>query len=457
MSQSLPQTVTALNGQRIESSKSGSNDSRHQVVVVGGGFGGLWVVRNLHSPKACITLIDKRNFHLFQPLLYQVATGGLSPADIASPLRGVLARHRNVRPVMGEVVGFDLKQKLVELDDRSIPYDSLVVSAGTENNFFGNDTWVHHAPGLKSIEDSLTIRHRIFRAFEAAEVETDPERRRALLTFVVVGGGPTGVELAGAIGEISRITLKNDFRSIDTSEASIIIIEAGPRVLATFPESLAASAVRQLTRLGAQVMTGAMVTAIDSDGVTVRRNDATLRIPSRTVTWAAGVKPSHLGRALVDNDLSLLDKTGRVLVRDDFSLPDHPEVFVIGDLANYPHQTGLPLPGVAPVAMSEGRYVARLIERRLAGRKIRPFHYLDKGNLAVIGRAAAIADFGWLRISGYIAWLLWLFVHLMYLVGFDNRLLVFVQWAWNYFTRSRSARLITYDLRDWSPDRSNRT
>lgn len=446
-------TVTEKRKQRVTRTRlypmratrtTDSTTDLHHVVIVGGGFGGLYAARSLKKAPVRVTLIDRRNFHLFQPLLYQVATGGLSPGDIASPLRGVLSRQQSVAVLLGEVIGVDYGHKQVILRDRRIDYDTLIVATGTQNHFFGHDDWQQHAPGLKGIEDALAIRSRIYQAFEEAEATDDPATKRRALTFVVVGGGPTGVELAGAIGEIAHITLRRDFRTFDTSHTRIILIEAGPKILPTFPDKLIKAAVRDLAKLGVTVQTETTVTQIDAAGVMVRSGGTESRIESGCVTWSAGVKPSPLGRVLAAGNDEMLDKSGRVIVQPDLSVPGHPDVFVIGDLANFSHQTGKPLPGVAPVAMSQGRYVARYLTNRLRGQPTPGYRYLDKGTLAVIGRASAVADFGWLRASGYFAWLLWLFVHLMYLVEFDNRLLVFIQWAWNYFTRNRSARLITY-------------
>jgi NADH dehydrogenase len=426
--------------------KTNDNHPRHRVVIIGGGFGGLYAAKSLRRASVAVTLIDRRNFHLFQPLLYQVATGGLSPGDIASPLRGVLNRQKNANVVLGEVTGIDRANRQVILSDRRIPYDTLIIATGTENHYFRHDDWATVAPGLKGIEDAVNIRARIYQAFEEAEVSTDSEARRCLLTFLVVGGGPTGVELAGAMGEIAHITLKKDFRSIHPEDARIILIEAGPRILPAFPANLSASAARDLNRLGVEIRTSHFVTEIDNEGATVKFDEQESRIDASTVIWSAGVKPSPLGFLVAGNNSELLDRSGRVLVGPDLSLPGHPEIFVIGDLANFSHQTGQPLPGVAPVAMSEGRYVARLIADLVRGRTTPDYHYRNKGNLAVIGRASAVADFGWFRMTGYPAWLLWLFVHLMYLVEYDNRSLVFIQWAWNYFTRNRGARLITYSF-----------
>jgi NADH dehydrogenase len=422
------------------------NKDLHHVVIIGGGFGGLWAAKSLKHAPVRVTVIDKRNFHLFQPLLYQVATGGLSPADIASPLRGVLGRNKNLKVVLGEVIKIDPDNQQITLRDGLIKYDSLIVAAGSENSYFGHDEWEKYAPGLKGIEDALIIRGRIYAAFEKAEKETDPEKVKRLLTFIIVGGGPTGVELAGALGEIANITLKGDFRTIDTSDARIILVEGGPRILPTYPEKLSQAAVKSLNRLGVEVMTGATVSKIDQNGITANMGDDRISIDSTNVMWAAGIKPSRIGKILAGGHNEILDKTGRIMVEPDLTMKGYPDIFVIGDIANFTHQTGEPLPGVAPVALSQGQYAGKTISARLKGRKTKPYHYFNKGNLAVIGRAAAVADFGWLRVSGYPAWLLWLFVHLMYLVEFDNRIIVFIQWAWNYFTRNRGARLITYRL-----------
>ncbi|MDH3892353.1 MAG: NAD(P)/FAD-dependent oxidoreductase [candidate division Zixibacteria bacterium] len=420
------------------------NRSKHRVVVVGGGFGGLWATRSLRRSDVEITLVDKRTFHLFQPLLYQVATGGLSPADIASPLRGVLAHQRNVSVKLGEMIGIDFEGQRVLLRDGQLNYDSVIVATGSENHYYGNDQWRGVAPGLKTIEDALRIRNRIYSAFEKAENEADSDERTRLTTFVIIGGGSTGVELAGALGEIAQITLKDNFRSINAADTQVIILEAGEGILAGYDEKLQAAAVKSLSKLGVSVRTGVFAKAIDEEGVTVSEAGRTYCIDSRNVLWAAGIKPSPVGELLVSNE-NMLDKTGRVLVNPDLSLPNHENVYVIGDLAHVEDDTESPLPGTAPVAMSQGRYVASQITRKLNGQTVRPYRYRNAGQMAVIGRAAAIADLGWARFSGYPAWLLWLFVHLMYLVEYDNRLVVFIQWAWNFFTRNRGARLITYD------------
>jgi NADH dehydrogenase len=417
----------------------------HRVVILGGGFGGLYAAKALRRVPVELTLIDRRNFHLFQPLLYQVATGGLSPGEIASPLRYVLRRSRNTEVLLGEVVDLDIAGRRVILRDGEASYDTLIVATGSSHHYFGNDQWEPLAPGLKTIEDATEIRRRILLAFEKAERELDADARAAWLTFVVVGGGPTGVELAGALGEIANDTLRHDFRHINPASSRILLLEGGGRVLPAYPADLSAQAEKSLIRLGVRPMTGAVVTAIDEAGVTVRRGAQEERIAARTVVWAAGVAASPLGRMLAQRGGAILDRAGRVIVEPDLTILGHPEILVIGDLANFSHQTGTPLPGVAPVAMQEGRYAAQLVRQRLAGKTVAAFHYHDKGSLATIGRAAAVADFGRIHMHGMLAWLTWLFVHLLYVVEFDNRLLVLIQWAYSYITRNRGARLITGD------------
>jgi NADH dehydrogenase len=423
-------------------------DQKHRVVVVGGGFGGLYAAKALRRAPVQVTLIDKRNFHLFQPLLYQVATGGLSPGDIASPLRWILNRHKNTEVILGEVTGIDVAAKEVVMCNGSIAYDTLIVATGAGHDYFGNNDWEQFAPGLKTVEDAIEIRSRIFRAFEDAERETDPIRRKRFMTFVIVGGGPTGVELAGALGEIAHDTLKHDFRKINPGSAQIILVEASDRILSSFPPALSGRAVSSLARLGVQVLTDHRVMNIDASGVDVRHANETRTLAAATVLWGAGVRGSSLGRDLVAGNTTFLDRAGRVIVNPDLTVPGLPDIFVIGDLVSFTHQTGEPLPGIAPVAMAQGRFVARAVVRRLQGEGIGTFHYFNKGVLATIGRAAAVADFGWVRVSGYPAWLLWLFVHLLYLVEFENRLLVLVQWAWSYLTFNRGARLITGEAGD---------
>lgn len=416
----------------------------HRVAIVGGGFGGLNVAQGLGHAAVDVTLLDRRNIHLFQPLLYQVATGGLSPGDIVSPLRWILRRQANTRVLLAEVAGFVLAPRQVLLANGAVPYDTLVLATGASHHYFGHDEWAADAPGLKTIEDATEIRRRILLAFERAEQEPEAEARRELLTFVVVGGGPTGVELAGAVSELARDTLRRNFRAIDPAEARILLLEGQDRVLPPFPPGLSEKCRRSLGRLGVTVRTGCVVTSVGPRSVEVLTGGTPEHIGTRCVLWAAGVRASPLGRALAEATQAPTDRTGRIIVEPDCSVPGHPEILVIGDLAHFAHQTGAPLPGLAPVAMQQGRYVARLIVRRLTGKPVRPFHYVNKGQLATIGRAAAVADLGrHLRFSGYPAWLLWLFVHLMYLVEFQNRVLVLIQWAWHYFTRNRGARIIT--------------
>ncbi len=428
-------------------------DTLHRVVIIGGGFAGLYAAKSLRKAPVRVTLIDRRNFHLFQPLLYQVATGGLSPGEIATPLRHVLRHNQNTEVLLGEVVDIDTANQRVILHDGEVGYNTLIVATGSSHQYFGHDDWEKYAPALKTIEDATEMRSRILLAFEKAERETNAEPRRALLTFVVVGAGPTGVELAGALGEIANDTLRDDFRAIDPSEARIILIDAGDRVLPTYPPDLSADAERSLTKLSVRTMTKTAVTAVDAGGVTVKRDGETTHIAACTVLWAAGVLASPLGRILGERTGATLDKLGRVLVEPDLTIAGHPEILVIGDLANFSHQTGKPLPGVAPVGIQQGGYAGKLIRARLEHTPLAPFHYWDKGSVATIGRAAAVADFGRIHIAGLIAWLVWLFVHLMYLVGFDNRLVVFFKWAYSYMTFNRGARLITGQEGKSSPQR----
>jgi NADH dehydrogenase len=416
-----------------------------RVVIVGGGFAGLYAAQHLARVPVQVTLVDKRNFHLFQPLLYQVATGGLSPANIAAPLRAVLRGQRRTRVLLGEVTGFDGAARHVLLADATrLPWDHLIVAAGAGHHYFGHPEWEQRAPGLKTVEDATEIRRRVLLAFEHAEREPDPARRARLLTFVVVGAGPTGVELAGALAEIARQTLRDNFRAFDPAAARVLLVEGGPRVLPSYPVDLSARALASLRALGVEVLTDTVVSELAQDALTLVAAGAPRRLEAHVVLWAAGVAASALGRALADTLGCALDRIGRVHVGPDLSLPGRPDIHVIGDLAHCPGPDGAPLPGVAPVAMQQGRYVARQIAARLEGRTSPPFRYVDKGSMATIGRAAAVADLGYVRLSGYPAWLAWLFIHLMYLVAFDNRLLALVQWAWNYLTRNRSARLITH-------------
>lgn len=417
---------------------------RHHVVAVGGGFGGLALVRSLRRAPVRITLLDRRNFHLFQPLLYQVATGSLSPANIAAPLRMVLKRQKNVRVLLGEATGFDVKRRKVFLRSGDLEYDTLVLATGAGHDYFGNDHWEELAPGLKTIEDATEIRARVLLAFEEAEREEEARKRKGLLTFVVIGAGPTGVELAGALAEIARDTVQSEFRRIDPTAARIILLDAADRVLGSYPPDLSAKAGRALEKLGVTVRTGAMVKQVEPESVTIRTDEGEERIAAHTVLWAAGVKASPLGKAIAMETGAELDRAGRVVVRPNLTVMDHPEIFVIGDLACFRPPGEEPLPGVAPVAMQQGKYAADLIRARIEKKTdLPPFRYEDKGSMATIGRKEAVAMVKDLRISGFPAWILWLFVHLISMVEFQNRVLVLLQWSWNYFTRNRAARLIT--------------
>jgi NADH:ubiquinone reductase (H+-translocating) len=415
----------------------------HKVVILGGGFGGLTAALKLKNAPVQVTLIDRCNYHLFQPLLYQVATGSLSPANVAGPLRQVLRKQKNTQVLLGEAINIDTAKRQVILSDGVVDYDTLIVATGSTHQYFGHDEWEQFAPGLKNLNDATAMRGRILLAFEAAERERDPEKLRAWMTFVIVGAGPTGAELAGALGEIAHDTLKHDFRDIDPSNTRIVLVEGTDRPLPTYPPKLSEDARKMLERLGVTVRTGAMVVGIDAECVTIKEGDRTEKIPTRTVLWAAGVLASPLGKILNQHAGAPIDKASRVLVEPDLTVPGHPEIFVIGDLANFSHQTGQPLPGVAQPAIQEGAYAAKVIRARFRGEKVKPFHYFDKGNLATIGRFAAVADLNWLQISGLPAWLIWIFIHLLYIVQFQNRLLVMTQWAWLYLTFDRSARLIT--------------
>ena len=434
-----------------------------RVVIVGAGFGGLNAAQALAKAPVHITVVDRKNFHTFQPLLYQVATAGLSPGEIAAPIRSILRSHKNIEVLMAEVTGFDLSGRTVMTSDANIPYDYLVVAAGAGDSYFGHDDWEPYAPGLKTIEDALEIRRRVLLAFELAERQAALGETATPLNFVVVGGGPTGVELAGTLAEIARHALSHEFRSIDPARTHILLLEGGPRVLPSYAEDLSRSAQEQLNHLGVEVRTSTMVTQIEAGAVFT----GSTRLPATVVLWAAGVAASPLGKKLAVP----VDRAGRVLVQPDLSVPGHPEVFVIGDLAALKDQHGKMLPGVAPVAIQQGRFVAKLIRKGLTiagspsfsrplregGVDSRPaFHYWDKGSLATIGRAAAVAEFGRIHISGFVAWLSWLFVHILFLIGFRNRLLVFIQWAWSYVTYERGARLITGStyLPGWRADQN---
>lgn len=405
-----------------------------RVVILGGGFAGLYAARSLSGAPVSVTLVDRKNHHLFQPMLYQVATAALNPADIAAPIRSILSGQKNCRVLLAEARGVDTKAGVVETDGAAIPYDYLLIGTGASHSYFGHDAWAENAPGLKTLEDALDIRRRVFVAYESAEREIDAEKRRAFMTFVVIGAGPTGVEMAGALAEISRLTLARDFRTIDPKSARIILVEGVGRVLPPFPEDLSAAARTQLERLGVEVWTGTRVTEIDDNGVTLGAD----RISARTVIWAAGVQGSSLARSLGVE----LDRAGKVIVNPDLSIPGAPNVFVAGDLASI-QQDGSPVPGVCPAAMQAGRHAAKNILALASGSVTTPFRYVDKGSFAVIGRGAAVGDlFGW-KMSGRLAWLAWLAIHIAFLIGFRNRLVVLLGWAYSYLTHRRGARLIT--------------
>jgi NADH:ubiquinone reductase (H+-translocating) len=418
---------------------------RWKVVIIGGGFGGLSAAQHLNSNLVDVTLIDRRNYYLFQPLLYQVATGSLSAGQVASPLRSVLSRQKSTRVWLGTVVDIDPDSKRVFLADGTIvPYDSLIVAAGSQTSYFGRNEWQEWAPGMKSVEEATAIRHKILYAFEVAERLSDPEQRRAWLTFVIVGAGPTGVELSGAIAEIASQTLKNDFRAIHPEEAQIILLDGAPRILMPFPEDLAEKANRSLAKLGVEVRCGAMVQNVDKDGLTIDSGGRTDSIAAKTVVWAGGITASPLGKIVASHTRAEADRGGRVKVKPDLTIPNYPDIYVVGDLASATDEKGKPLPGVAQVAMQGGAYAAKSILRKVKGQRELPaFRYFDKGSLAVIGRWAAVADVFGLHISGFLAWLVWAFIHITYLVSFQSRILVFIQWAIQDLTFSRGARLIT--------------
>ena len=429
-----------------------------RVVVVGGGFGGLQAVRKLRPAAVDVTLVDRQNFHLFQPLAYQVATGALSPAEIAVPLRWVLRRQANVRVVLAEVTGFDLERRQIVLDRLpngrrgvTLDYDTLVVSGGSQYSYFGHDDWRPHAPELKSLDGAVDIRNRILSAFEAAEVEPDDDLRQSWLTFVVVGGGPTGVEMAGQIAELARDSLRGDFRAIDTGAARVLLVETADRVLTGFPPSLSHKAERALEKLGVTPLVGHTVVDVGADSVSIRSGSGEVEeVGARTVIWAAGVAASPLAADLAAAAGAEVDRAGRMQVREDLTVPGHPEIFAIGDMVQVARSDGtiVALPGLAPVAMQEGRYVGRAIRNRLRGDTTPPFRYVDKGNLATIGRSKAVADVKGIRVSGFPAWVTWLVVHLFYLIGFQNRLLVVTRWTFSFVTRGRGARLISESAAD---------
>jgi NADH dehydrogenase len=432
---------------------------RHRVVILGGGFGGLAAAQKLKGAPVEVTLIDRRNFHLFQPLLYQVATGSLSPGEIAAPLRGVLSGQKNTRVLLGEAVDVDPQAKRVILrDGASFEYDSLIVATGTQTSYYGNDSWREWAPSLKSVEEATAIRHKILYAFERAERAATPEEARAWLTFVIVGAGATGLELSGALAEIARETLRHDFREIDPQEARIILVEGAPRVLGPFPEDLSAKAEKLVTRLGVEVIKGVMVTSIDAEGVTFKRGDAHENLAAKTVLWAGGVMATSFGRKLAERTNSESDRSGRIKVNPDLTIPNFPDIFILGDLAHAADEKGTPLPGVAQVAMQGGAYAVKVIRARLSGKgELPPFRYFNKGEMAVIGRAAAVANIFGIHVSGLLAWLMWLFIHLIYIVEFQSRILVFIQWGFEYLTFSRGARLITGDDATDSGDQPSAT
>ena len=419
------------------------NNPPHQVVIIGGGFGGLYTAKTLAKANVNVTLIDKRNFHLFQPLLYQVATGTLSPADISSPLRSVLRKSKNTQVLWGEVNDIDPKAQQVILGDKAIPYDTLIVATGANHSYYGKDSWKQFAPGLKTVEDAIEIRRRIFSAFEAAEKETDREQRRALLSFVIVGAGPTGVELAGAIAELAHKTLKEDFRNIDTSETRILLLQGGDRILPYMAPELSEVAAVSLQKLGVVIETNTRVTNIENHIVTFKQGDEVKEIKSKTILWAAGVKASPMGKVLAERTGVECDRALRVIVEPDLTIKGYKNIFVVGDLGNFSHQNGKPLPGVAPVAKQQGEYVAILIQRRLTGHTLPQFHYNDVGSLAMIGQNLAVVDLSFIKLQGFLAWVFWLVIHIYFLIEFDTKLVVVFQWAWNYITRHRRSRLIT--------------
>ena len=420
-------------------------EQKHRVVILGGGFGGLNAALKLKRAPVDVTLIDRRNFHLFQPLMYQVATGSLSPGEIAAPLRGVLSRQKNTQVLLGEAADIDPEAKRVILrDGATFPYDSLIVATGSKTSYYGNDQWREWAPSLKSIEEATAIRHKILYAFECAERAETEDEARAWLTFVIVGAGATGMELAGALAEIANETLRHDFRRINPREARILLMEGGPRVLPAFPDDLSTKAEKLVCKLGVEVKKNVMVTCIDADGVTYKSGDESISLPAKTVLWAGGVTTNEFGRKLAERTKAETDRSGRIKVNPNLTVPGFEDIFIVGDLMLFWGPDRQPLPGVAQVAIQGGAYAAKAIRARLEGKKeVKPFWYFDKGNMAVIGRAAAVADIFGIHLAGLLAWLTWLFVHLIYIVEFQSRVLVFVQWGFEYLTFSRGARLIT--------------
>jgi NADH dehydrogenase len=430
---------------------------KHRVIILGGGFGGLAAAKKLKRAPVEVTLIDRRNFHLFQPLMYQIATGSLSPGDIAAPLRSVLSKQKNTQVLLGEAADVDPDAKRVILrDGASFEYDTLIVATGSQTSYYGNDSWREWAPSLKSVEEATAIRHKILYAFERAERAVTEVEARAWLTFVIVGAGATGMELSGALAEIATETLRHDFRKINPTEARIILMEGTPRVLGAFPEDLSAKAEKLVTRLGVEVIKGVMVTNINADGVTFKRGDSVEQLAARTVLWAGGVTTTPFGTKLAERTRSETDRSGRITVNRDLTIPKYPDIFILGDLARAMDKEGKPLPGVAQVAMQGGAYAAKAIRKRLSGEtELPPFHYFNKGDMAVIGRAAAVANIFGFHVSGLPAWLIWLFIHLIYIVEFQSRVLVFIQWGFEYLTFSRGARLITGEAATDSVDGSH--
>ncbi len=418
---------------------------KHRILILGGGFGGLVAAQTLKHADAQVTLFDKRNFHLFQPLLYQVATGSLSPGDIAAPIRSVLSRQKNTEVLLGEAVDIDPPAKTVALRDGSVfPYDSLIIATGSETSYYGNNQWREVAPSLKTVEEATAIRHKLLYAFERAERAATEAEARAWLTFVIVGAGATGLELAGALAEIARETLRHDFRRIRPEEAHILLLEGGPRVLSAYPEDLSAKAEHLVARLGVDVRKNTFVTGIDSEGLNYKQADSTGRLEAKTVLWSGGVDPTSFGMRVAERTGAETDRTGKIKVLPDLTVPNFRDIFVVGDLAYVRGEDGKPVPGVAQPAIQEGRYAAKVILTRIAGKQAPPpFRYFNKGDMAVIGRAAAVADIFGVHISGFLAWLVWLFIHLMYIVQFQSRVQVFIQWGFEYLTFSRGARLIT--------------
>lgn len=429
---------------------------RHRVVILGGGFGGLSAAQKLKRAPVDVTLIDRRNFHLFQPLMYQVATGSLSPGEIAAPLRGVLSGQKNTQVLLGEAADIDpVARKVILQDGGEFGYDSLIVATGSKTSYYGNDSWQEWAPSLKTIEEATEIRHKILYAFERAERAGNEAEARAWLTFVIVGAGATGMELSGALAEIANETLKHDFRNINPQEARIILIEGGSRVLAAYPEDLSAKAEKLVKKLGVEVLKEVMVTQIDREGITYKHGDAVEKLPARTVLWAGGVTTNTFGKKLAERTKAETDRSGRIKVKPDLTVPNFPDIFVVGDLAAAVGKNDKILPGVAQVAMQGGSYAAKVIRARVERKgELPPFHYFDKGDMAVIGRAAAVANIFGFHVWGWPAWLIWLFIHLMYIVEFQNRVLVFVQWGFEYLTFSRGARLITGDTMTDTPSKT---